>query len=171
MIINEEVLMNLFQQVRQLNRKTLILGALTTVVVVAAVGAIAWRYNNGALTSSADEATLTIGTISLKDLEATFAYPGSVDTKADRSGKTSVSKIDSQTTDSLSKVYDYYLALATKQKLTVSQKNMDANTALATIMIQGSGYSSNVFISKETDTKTNISINFYGSEIKVDTTE
>jgi hypothetical protein len=143
----------------------IVLGA---VIVLGVGGYLAWKYYiKGKLTTTADKTTNTNSgaKVSLKSI---FTYPTGTLTKTDRTpGLNFVSELGFSTTDKLQTVYDYYLNLATKQKLTVSAKTLEPDLSYGTITIQGQGYY--VVIALYQYDNTEFTVTIYGDNITNDT--
>jgi len=140
---------------------------IVAVLIVLGVGGyfgwkyVASKYFNKATTASTKE-------LSLKILEALYSYPGGTITNTDRSKNSgAASEITYESTDKLKTIYDYYLNLAAKNNLTVSQKALDSDQSTGSITIQGAGYY--VDISLFQYEKTAIYVSIFGDNIKNDT--
>lgn len=145
----------------------IVLGA---IIVLGVGGYLAWKYYiKGKLTTTADQANTNTGAkVSLKNIEAIFTYPSGTLTKTDRTpGLNFVSELGFTTADRLQTVYDYYLNLATKQKLTVSSKSLEPDLSYGTVTIQGQGYYVVVAIYQYESTEFTVTI--YGDNITNDT--
>lgn len=150
------------------------------VIIVGAIlllsvgGFLAWKYyfkakfSKTATPTATTSETKTGTKVSLKKIEGILVYPNGTITSTDRSGDYgAASRIDTESADSLTVVYNYYLNLAPKNDLTVSKKSIESDNSFAAVTLQGTDYYADINIYQYEKSEFEISI--YGENITNDT--